>query len=215
MSLLEYLRLLIARGWIVALCALAAAGAMVVYSQRQSTVYRSSMQVIFEPAAANQGTGAAMNSLLRSYVVRVYTADVAAEIVSELGMGISPQALKAGTEISVVPDQSLIRVEVNDTDGDWANVVTLAWGQKLIDQRNELNSELPGTEQIVATIQDFPRYSLYRPRTVTNALLGAVAGVLFGAILVFVIESRSHRVVKSRHDLAQLALLASVPRETL
>lgn len=187
---------------------------MFVYSQRQPPVFRSTMQVIFEPAAANQGTGAAMNSLLRSYVVRVYTEEVAAEIIAELGMGIGPAELKAGTEISAVPDQSLIKIEVNDTDGNWANLVTLAWGQKVIDQRNASNQELPATEQIVATIHDYPHYSQYRPRTITNVLLGAVSGAILGILIVYIVETRANRVIQTHHDLARAIVLASVPRET-
>lgn len=213
-SLLEYLRVLIMRGWILALCAAVGAGAMFVISQRQTVVYRSTMQVIFEPAAASQGASAAMNSLLRSYVVRVHTTAVAAEIVDNLGMGIPADALKGGTEISAIPDQSLIKIEVNDTDGYWANVVALAWGQKLIDQQNALNTELPASEQIRATMQDSPRYVLFRPRTVPNVLLGTTAGLLTGAILVFIFEKRMTRVIRNRQDLTPVPVLVAVPRDS-
>lgn len=213
-SLLEYLRVLIMRGWILALCAALGAGAMFAVSQRQTVVYRSTMQVIFEPAAASQGVSAAMNSLLRSYVVRVHTNSVAAEIVDELGMGIPADALKGGTEISAIPDQSLIKIEVNDTDGDWANVVAQAWGQKLIDQQNALNAELPATEQIGATMQDNPRYALFRPRTLPNVLLGTIAGLLAGAILVFILERRMTRVIRNRQDLTHVPVLVAVPRDS-
>lgn len=212
-SLLEYLRLLITRGWIVALCAALASAAMLVYSQRQTTVYRSTMQVIFEPAVVNQDTSAATHSLLRSFVVRVHNTDVAAQIVEALGMGISPDALKGGTEISAVPDQSLIKIEVNDTDGEFANIVALAWGQALIDQQNAFNAQQPQNEQLIATIHDYPRYVQYRPRLLTNALLGGVVGVLIGAVIVFILESRMYRIVRSRHDITALTLLASVPSE--
>lgn len=214
MSLLEYLRVLIMRGWILALCAILGAGAMFAISQRQTVVYRSNMQVIFEPVAANQGVSAAVNSLLRSYVVRVHTTAVAAEIVNELGMGIPADALKGGTEISAVPDQSLIKIEVNDTDGDWANVVALAWGQKLIDQQNALNSELPATEQLRATMHDSPRYVLFRPRTLPNVLLGSTAGLLAGMILVFILERRMTRVIRNRQDVIHVPVLVAVPRDT-
>lgn len=212
MSLLEYLRLMITRGWILVLCAALGAGAMLVYSQRQTPVYRSTMQVIFEPAASGQGISAAMNSLLRSYVVRVHTTAVAAEIAGQLGVDTPAGALKAGAEISAVPDQSLIKIEVNDTSGEWANVVALAWGQKLIDQQNFQNTQQPATEQIVATPQDFPRFSLYRPRTVPNMLLGGTAGLALGAVAVFFLERRTQRVVRSRHDIARLTMLAAIPR---
>lgn len=213
-SLLEYLRVLIMRGWILALCAVLGAGAMFAVSQRQTVVYRSTIQVIFEPASASQGISAAMNSLLRSYVVRVHTTDVATEIVEDLGMGIPADALKGGTEISAIPDQSLIKIEVNDTDGDWANVVALAWGQKLIDQQNALNAELPITEQIRATMQDSARYALFRPRTLPNVLLGTIAGLLAGAILVFILERRTTRVIHTRQDLPHVPVLGAVPRDS-
>jgi capsular polysaccharide biosynthesis protein len=214
-SLLEYLRVLIMRGWILALCAILGAGAMLVVSQRQTVVYRSTIQVIFEPAAASQGVSAAVNSLLRSYVVRVHTTAVAAEIVNDLGMGISADSLKGGTEISAVPDQSLIKIEVNDTDGDWANVVALAWAQKLIDQQNALNSELPATEQLRATMQeDSARYSLFRPRTLPNVLLGSTAGLLAGMILVFILERRMTRVIRNRQDVLHVPVLVAVPRDS-
>jgi capsular polysaccharide biosynthesis protein len=213
-SLLEYLRVLIMRGWILAMCAVLGAGAMFAISQRQTVVYRSTMQVIFEPAAANQGVSAAVNSLLRSYVVRVHTTAVAAEIVNDLGMGIPADALKGGTEISAVPDQSLIKIEVNDTDGDWANVVALAWGQKLIDQQNALNSELPATEQLRATMHDTPRYVLFRPRTLPNVLLGSTAGLLAGMILVFILERRMTRVIRNRQDVMHVPVLVAVPRDS-
>lgn len=186
---------------------------MFAVSQRQTIVYRSTMQIIFEPAAASQGVSAALNSLLRSYVVRVHTTAIAAEIVDDLGMGIPADALKNGTEISAVPDQSLIKIEVNDTDGEWANVVALAWGQKLIDQQNALNSELPGTEQIRATVQDSPRYVLFRPRTLPNVLLGTTAGLLAGMILVFILERRMTRVILNRQDLMHVPVLVAVPRD--
>lgn len=213
-SLLEYLRVLIMRGWILALCALLGAGAMFIVSQRQTVVYRSTMQVIFEPASASQGVSAAVNSLLRSYVVRIHTTDVAAEIVGDLRMGIPADALKGGTEISAVPDQSLIKIEVNDTDGEWANIVAQAWGQKLINQQNALNAELPATEQLRATMQDSPRYHLFRPRILPNVLLGTTAGLLAGMILVFILERRLTRVICTRQDLINIPMLAAVPRDS-
>ncbi|MBK9122010.1 MAG: hypothetical protein IPM16_02670 [Chloroflexi bacterium] len=211
MSLLEYGRIVVQRGWIVVLCAALGAGAMLLYSARQDPVYRSSMQVIFEPAQSGQGISAANAALLRSYVVYLSSTDIAGEIVEELGMGISAEALKAGTEISAIPDQSLIRIEVNDASGDWANTVAYAWGLKLIDVRNRQNDELPINERIIATPQDFPRYTLYRPRTTANMLLGAVGGFALGVVIIFVLERRRLRVLKSPGDFALGRLLATIP----
>lgn len=211
MSLLEYGRILLQRGWIILICLIVGAGGMTVYSVRQPAVYRSTMQVIFEPAQSGQGISAANAALLRSYVVYLSSTAIAAEIVQELSMGISAEALKAGTEISAIPDQSLIRIEVNDSNGDAANTVAYAWGLKLVDVRNRQNEELSISERINATPQDFPRYALYRPRTTANALLGAVAGLAVGIVIVFVLERRRLRTLRFASDFALAGLLATIP----
>jgi capsular polysaccharide biosynthesis protein len=213
-SLLEIARLSIQRGWIILLCAAIGAAGMFVYSGRQVPVYRSTYQVILEPARSDFGVSAAMRSMLNSYLVYLNSTAVAAEIVAELGMGTSPQALKGGTSFSAVPDQSMIKIEVNDTDGNSANQVAYMWGQKLVQFRNRLNNESPSNEHILALPQDYPSYVLYRPRTLINTLLGGIGGIIVGALTVFALEFRSTRKIHTRHDLGATPVLATVPAET-
>lgn len=213
MNLLEYARLLLQRGWILVLCGALAAGGMYVYSNRQTPIYRSTYQILIEPATSSQGVAAGQRSLLGAVVVSLHTTETAAEIIQELGMGISPQALKGGTQIGAIPDQMLIRIEVDDTSGEFANIVAQRWGDKLIQQRNRLNDDLNERDRILAIPQDAPRYQLYRPRTVINMALGGLVGVLVGAVLVFVLEYRTHRRIHSHADLENVPFLASVPRD--
>lgn len=195
------------------LCAALAAGGMYVYSNRQTPVYRSVYQVLIEPATSNQGIAAGQRSLLGAVVVGLHTTEIAAEIIQELRMGISPQALKGGTRIGAIPDQMLIRIEVDDTDGEFANLVAQRWGDKLIQQRNRLNEELNERDRILAIPQDAPRYELYRPRTLINMALGGLVGLLVGAVVVFVLEYRTHRRIISHADIETLPILASIPRD--
>jgi capsular polysaccharide biosynthesis protein len=212
-SLLEYGRLLVQRGWIVVLCALLGAGAMFAYSRLQTPIYRSTYQILIEPARTEQGVSAGQRSLLGSLVIALHTTGTAAEIIDELGMGISPLALKNGTRIGAIPDQMLIRIEVDDTDGEFANLVAQRWGDKLLQLRNRLNQDLNNRDRILATPQDAPRYALYRPRTLINMALGGVVGVLAGALLVFALEYRHHRRITSRFDVNGLPVLGCIPHD--
>lgn len=217
MSLLEYARIGIQRGWIIVLCALMAAGAMVVYSARQTPIYRATQVVLIQPARADLGISQANRNLLNSYVVYLNSSFVAQEIADELGLGVSGAELRGRAEIGAIPDRLTIEIEVNDTDGDRANLVAFTWGQKLVQYRQAINADLPADDHINVIVQDFPTYRLYRPRTLVNVSLGSITGGLVGFALVFALEFRRNRRVHTADDLIlsgdDAPLIVSIPPE--
>lgn len=217
MSLLEYLRVLVQRGWIMALCALIAAAGMYFYSNQQPIIYRATQVVLIQPARADASRSLGNRSLVTSYTVYLNSVYVAQEIADSLGLGISGAELKGRAEIGAKPDQLVIEINVNDTDGETANRVAFAWGEKLVQYRQTLNANLPTDEHVYAVLQDFPRYTQYRPRTLVNMALGGMGGLLVGGLLVFVLELRHHRRVVNRDDLAVFAadaVFVTIPSET-
>lgn len=217
MSLLEYLRVLVQRGWMMALCALIAAGGMYVYSSRQPVIYRATQVVLIQPARADASRSLGNRSLVTSYTVYLNSVYVAQEVSDTLGLGVSGAELKGRAEIGARPDQLVIEINVNDTDGETANRVAFAWGEKLVQYRQQLNANLPTDEHVYAVLQDFPRYTQYRPRTLVNMALGGLAGLLIGGVLVFALELRHHRRVHHPHDLAAFvtdAVFMTIPAES-
>lgn len=204
MSLLEYLRVLVQRGWIIALFAVAAAAALVVISSRQTPIYRATQVVIVSPRGADLDNSLATRDLLNSYVVYLNSSFVAAEIADALDMDVSGAELKGRAEIGAVPDRLTIEINVNDTDGDSANRVASLWGQKLVEFLQARNQDVPADDHIDAVMQDAPQYVLYRPRTLVNAALGGLAGAVMGGVLVFALEFRRSRVVRHEDDLLAL-----------
>lgn len=213
MSLFEYLRVLLQRGWIIALFAAGAAGAMVFYSSQQTPIYRSTQVILVSPQRADLDNSLANRSLLSSYVVYLNSSFVAEQIAEELEMDVSGAELKGRAEIGAVPDRLTIEINVNDTDGDNANRVAFAWGQKLVQFLQQRNASVPAEDHVTAVPQDFPTYTLYRPRTLVNVMLGGLAGALAGSVLVFILEFRRNRVVRDAHDLLVWGggLLATIP----
>lgn len=216
MSLLEYGRILIQRGWIIAICTAIAAGGMYLYSARQTAIFQSTQVLLIQPVSADLGISYANRSLLNSYVVYLNSSFIAQEIAEELEMGISGAELKGRTEIGANPDNLTIEVRVNDTDGEQANRVAFAWGQKLVQLRQAQNENLPNEEHINVIPQDFPTFTQFRPRTFVNMALGGMAGLVFGSLIVFVLEFRQHRIIYFEEDAERLlgsAPLAVVPGE--
>lgn len=216
MSLLEYGRILLQRGWLLVLCVALGAGAMFAYSNRQQPIYQSRVNVLLQPANANSSQSAASTALINSYVVYLYTNPIAAQVSEAAGLGISSGELLGRTQIGPDRDRSQVVIAVNDTDGENANRVALAWAQQLIDFRNAQNADLPQSEHINAILQDFPRFEQNSPRTLMNVALGSLGGLLLGGLGVFWLEYRRHRVVRNDDDLRQhhhLDVLATVPSE--
>lgn len=216
LSLLEYGRLLVVRGWIVAICMAILMGGAYLYSGRQTRIYRATQLMLVQAGESDANVLQASQRQLNAYVVYLYSSLVADEISRELGLGISGEELKGRAEISAEPERSIIRIEVNDTDGESANRVAYAWGQKLVQYFNQLNENMTGAERIEALVQDFPTYTLYRPRLVVNLGLSGVVGLLIGAMIVFIVEFRSNRVIRHPEDVEDfdaLPVLASIPAE--
>lgn len=218
MSLLEYLRVLIQRGWILLLCGLLAAAAMFVYSSRQPVIYRATQLMIVQPQRADLGMSQANRALINGYVVYLNSSRVAQDVAQVLGMDVSGAELKGRAEIGALPDRAIIEINVNDTDGENANRVAFEWGQQLIRYRQQLNEGLPADDHVNVSAQDFPTYVQYRPRTAVNMVLGGLVGLLLGGVMAFVLEYRRSRVIRLREDLesvlgdAPLGVIPAAPR---
>lgn len=214
MSLLEYGRLALQRGWILVLCVALCLGAAYLLSVRQTRIYRATQYMIVQPERVDANVLAANLRQLNAYVTYLHSVPVAERVVEALGLELSGLEMKGRAEIVAEPERSRIRIEVNDTDGESANRVAAAWGQQLILYRQQLNENLPEGERISAVPQDHPTFALYRPRLAVNFGLGALAGALVGSLIVFVLEVRRNRVVRHREDLEALpalTLLAVIP----
>lgn len=214
MSLFEYLRVLIQRGWIVVLIVMFTAGGAYFLTTQQTRIFQSSYVILLEPVSPNSNISQANRALLNGYVVYLYSRPIAAQVVEALDMGISPDELMGRSSISVTEDQLALEIRVNDTDGENANRVALAWGEALIHYRNTINEDLPGPEHINAIPQDSPRFSQFRPRVLLTTALGVLGGLAVGGLIVFMLEFLHNRIVQHPEDLEQglhMDVLATIP----
>jgi capsular polysaccharide biosynthesis protein len=219
MNLLDYLQILLRRGWIMLLLAIIAAGAGYVLSKQMTPVYRSSLVVLMVPSRPDFGLQQAAVQLLNSRAEYLRSSQVAEKVIDTLSLDMEPTFLLSRTTHATNRDNLSIQIDVEleaNSDEEAArliNPVAEEWGRQLIDYQNELNQEARREDRVQARIKDYATISLQRPRLIVNLLVGAVAGLFLGAILVFILEFLESAVIRSRVDLerSQIAVLAAIP----
>jgi capsular polysaccharide biosynthesis protein len=201
MNLIDYVRILVRRGWILLLLAALAAGGAYYLSTRQTPIYRSTQKVIIQPSRNDLSVTETTIRLLYSYVEYLNSELIARKIIDALQLDLTARDLKEN--VAIAPDQLrlTIQIDVDSTDGELANRIAQAWGEELVQWREQQNQKVRREDQIEAQLQDVPRYSLDRPRPLVNAAAGGILGLILGAVIVFVLEYLESSVVRRRDDL--------------
>ncbi|MFW5709627.1 MAG: YveK family protein [Chloroflexota bacterium] len=216
MSLTDYLRILLRHGWIVIALALIAGGTAFFVSRQETPVYRASQVVLIQPSRPDLGLAEASVRTINSLAVYLDSELRAQEIIEELQLDMTPGELMS--RVSIAPDQLrlTIQIDVNSTDPGEAARIARAWGQTLVDYREDRNQLVRREDRVDALLPDAPRVGQFSPRPTFNGIAGALLGLLVGGVIVFVLEYLESGLIRRREDLernTQLAVLASIPAQ--
>ena len=214
MPLGEYFRILRQRGWILILLALLTAASAFVFSKLQTPVYKSTVQLLVEPARTDFGLTQSAKILLRSYVAWMDTNNNAQRVIDVLQLDLLPQALRSRVTIASDESRFVIQIDVEDENGDQANNVAQKWADLFVQWRQGRNQEQRKEDRVEALILDPPRYSLDSPQTTINVLAGAILGLLLGGVCVFALEYLEAAVVRNPQDVERflnLEVLGAIP----
>lgn len=214
MSFQEYVRVLVRRGWILLLAAIVVAGSAFIFSSFQTPLYKSTVDILIQPASNDFGLSQSAKLFLNSYVAYLNTNARAQEVIDRLQLDTSPDALRSGVRMEAELDKFFIKIEVISDNGELANQIANDFGQVLVEWRNAENQRQRREDRVTAQILDQPRYSLYAPRTLLNTIAGGLLGVLLGAVVIFVLEYLEASVLRSRADVERavtLPVLGNIP----
>lgn len=214
MSLIDYGRILLRRGWIMLLLALAAAAAGYFLSTQQTKIYQSTQRVLIQPARTDLGLAEAILRVLNSYAVYINSETVARRVIDELQLDMTPGDLKSNVFIAPDTLRLVIQIDVRLPDCDLANDVARVWGDQLVQWRNQQNQLQRREDRVDALPADIPRCELFAPRPLVNTAVGGVLGLLLGGIIVFVLEYLESSIIRRRDDLERLLdlpVLAAIP----
>jgi capsular polysaccharide biosynthesis protein len=214
MNLLEYVRVLMRRGWIIALAVVITAGAAFAFSKAQTVEYCATQKVLLLPARNDLGLSETLRILLRSFVEYLNTDSVANSVIDTLQLDMQAGDLRSNTTINSDPTTLTIQIAVDLPDGPQAAAIATEWGRELVSFRDRENSQLRREDRIEAQLLDTASYGKHRPNTQVNVMAGAVLGLIIGGLVVFVLEYLEANILRRAEDverLLEISLLAIVP----
>lgn len=214
MKIQEYIDILRRRGWIIILAAVITAVSAFAFSKLQTPVYRSSMEVSIQLARPDLGLTQSAKQLLSSYANVMWSEKRADLVIQTLGLYMDPRDLKG--DVKIVSDDSImiIKIEVDNPDGELANQIANTWAQLLVQWREEQNSRQDKEDRVFAEIIDPASYSLLRPKTSVNVAAGGLLGITMGTLVVFGVEWLQAGIIYDPADLEAetgLAVIGAIP----
>ncbi len=201
MKIQDYIDVLRRRGWIIILAVVITAVSAFVFSKLRTPVYRASMEVSIQLARPDLGLTQSAKQLLSSYANVMWSEKQADSVIRTLGLYMDPRDLKG--DVKIVADDSImvIKIDVDNSDGELANQIANTWAQLLVQWRDEQNARQDKQDRVFAEIIDLASYSLLRPKTSINVAAGGILGVVLGTLVVFAMEWLEAGVI---HDPAAL-----------
>lgn len=215
MTLNDYVRILRKRWWIIVVAVVLTAGSAVVFSELQHPQYTSTAEVIISPARPDFGLTQSAKILLRSYMTVANSNTWAQDVIDELQLPMTPEGLRGNARFAAEDDRMVIKIEVEDYDGDQANRIAGKWAELLVQWRNEENTELRKEDRVDAILRDPPSYGQSWPPSGRIMLAaGVVFGLVIAGVVMFFLEWLEAGVIRTPQDLERqldLTVVGAIP----
>lgn len=193
----------------------ATAASAFLFSRIQVPKYQSTVEVIIEPARPDLGLTQSSKMLLRSYMTVVDSNRYAEQVIDRLRLDMTPEQLRGNARFAAEDDRMVVRIEIEDTDGEQGNRIAREWATLLQEWRDEQNQIQRKEDRVYAYLRDEPTYSqAWPPRTAIMLAAGAVIGLLVAAVIIFFLEWVEGGIVRTPQDVEQwigVTVLGIVP----
>lgn len=214
MPISQYLLIVRQRGWIMVILSIMTAGSAFLFSMIRTPVYQSTVDVLVQPARTDFGLTQSAKLLLDSYVAFLDTETAATRVIDALKLDLMPQDLRGDVHIASEAQRFLIRIEVENQNGDLANDIAYEWAKLLVQWRHEENQKMRREDRVTGIILDAPRYELDHPKKGVNTAAGGILGLLIGGAVIFVLQSIETGIVRTRKEIERhlnISVLGVIP----
>ncbi len=215
MELSQYVRVLARKWWIIVLvCVIAVTGA-VIFSEVRAPIYRSSAVLQVIPARYDYGLTLAAEQLLRQFANQIHTTNMAQQVIDQLKLDSNPDDLLANVTVAPIPEDFLIRIDVDRASAEEARDVASAFSHNFVAFHAAQILDIDRRDRVQIRMLEDARYGwVHWPRTKTLALAGGVLGLLVGLLLAFGLEYLESDVLRSLEDVERhvgIPVLGSIP----
>ncbi len=215
MELGQIVGILRKRWWIILVAVVATAVSAVGFTKLQTPTYQSTVEVVIQPARPDFGLTQSAKTLLRSYMTVADSNKWAQQVIDRLRLDMTPQQLRANARFAAEDDRMVIKIEIEDTDGEQANRIARTWATLLVEWRDSENQRLRKEDRVGAVLRDEPTYSQsWPPRTAIVLAAGVVFGLLIAAVVIFFLEWVESGIIRTPRDVEQwigITVLGTVP----
>ncbi len=203
------------RWWIILAAIVATAVSAVGFTKLQTPTYQSTVEVVIQPARPDFGLTQSAKTLLRSYMTVADSNKWAQQVIDRLRLDMTPQQLRANARFAAEDDRMVIKIEIEDTDGEQANRIARTWAMLLVEWRDSENQRLRKEDRVGAVLRDEPTYvQAWPPRTAIVLAAGVVFGLLIAAVVIFFLEWVESGIIRTPRDVEQwvgVTVLGTVP----
>ena len=201
MKIQEYVRILRHRGWIILLAVVVTAASAFVFSKLQTPVYRSSIEVSIQLARPDFGLAQSAKLLLNNFSATMWSEQYAQEVIDRLSLMRTAKDLKGDVTFAVDDARMVIKIDVDDYDGEQANNIANTWARLVQEWRNDQNARQNKEGRVFAGVIDPASYRQLRPKTMINVAAGGNFGLVIGVVIVFVLEWLEAGIVRLPQEL--------------
>ncbi|MDP5183846.1 polysaccharide biosynthesis tyrosine autokinase [Blastococcus sp. BMG 814] len=186
------------------LVGLAAAGLL---SWLATPLYSSSTQLFVSVAGSTDTSAAYQGNLftqqrVTSYAQLLTGEALAAEVVDDLNLELTPAAVAGNVDARVLPETVILDVTVTDTDPARAQAIAASLAEQFTERVLELEADVSALKVSVVEPADINSDPV-SPAVTRNLALGGVLGLLIGLGLALV-RSRLDNTVKTGDDVQAL-----------
>jgi capsular polysaccharide biosynthesis protein len=210
----DYVRIVRKRWWIIVVAVLFTAGSAFAFSKLQHAEYESTAEIVIEPARPDWSLAQSAKMLLRTYMTVADSNQWAQKVIDELQLPMTPEQVRGNAHFAAEDDRMVIKLEVEDYDGDQANDIARTWAQLLIEWRDSQNQVQRKEDRVYAYLRDQPRYVQSWPKTKIVTAAGGIFGLVIAGVVIFFLEWLEAGIVRTPGDLEQqlnLTVMGAIP----
>lgn len=199
MEFKDYIRIIRQRGWLIVLLSVLTAAAAFGFSRMQTPVYEASARLLIT-SRPDFGQAQAVRLRLRDMAVWLNSSLRAQDVINQLQLDMQPLALLGDVTVAAATSESIIQINVENSNPDLAKDIARVWAEQLIALRLEENADLRAEDHIEAELIDDPAVALESPQTKINTAAGAVFGALLGIVTIFILEWMESGILRRPED---------------
>jgi capsular polysaccharide biosynthesis protein len=210
-----YLNVLLKRGWIILLVAVITASSAFVFSNLQTVVYRSSIQLNVIPRVLDWGLQQTIKNLMRNYSGEMKSRTTAQRIINREQLDLSVDDLLLKMTVSPIESDFLIQIDIDDIDAQRAQLIAQTAAEIFVEDKRVYMLDQDKRDRLDVTIRDAATPAeVFWPKTTLLVLAGGLFGLLAGALVVLGLEWLAADIIRDSRDIERhsgLAVLGSIP----